>query len=171
MDTSAVNEVRFTSSAKVLTFDGVTDRIDGFVLLNGSRLAAGSDTAGTQLHLEVDLASLDTGVGMRNRHMRDDYLEVKRYPYATYTGTIESVEAAGPGAYRVTATGTMMIHGVKKPMDIPCDVRAAGSGYRAQCAFHVLLSDFRIAIPRLMFLKLSNDISLKADFTVRATTP
>jgi hypothetical protein len=128
---------------------------------------AGSDSAGTQLHLEVDLGSLDTGVGMRNRHMRDDYLEVKRYPYAIYTGVIQSVRATGPGAFRVTAAGTMMIHGVKKPMEVPCDVLEAGTGYRAHCALHVQLSDFDIEIPRLMFLKLSNDIGLDVAFTVK----
>jgi len=165
VDTSAKNEVRFTSSAQVLTFDGVTNRIDGYVLLSGRRLRAGSDSAGTRLHLEVDLGSLDTGVGMRNRHMRDDYLEVKKYPYAVYTGVIERVEATDSGAYRVTAAGTMEIHGVKKRMEVPCEVTEAGPGYRAHCLFHVRLPDFRIEIPKLMFLKLSDDIALDVAFT------
>ena len=63
VDHDADKDVRFTSQAPIEEVVGVTDRIDGYVLLNRPRLEAGSATEGTQLYLEVDLASLDTGLG------------------------------------------------------------------------------------------------------------
>ena len=167
VDPNADNEVRFTSQAPIEEVVGVTDRIDGYVLLNGPRLEAGSETEGTQLYLEVDLASLDTGLGLRNRHMRRNYLEVEEFPYAFLEATIERVEALAAGGFRVNAQGVMTIHGVGRQMDIPCDVVERGEGYRIRCAFDLLLSDFGIKIPRLMFLKLANEVRLELDFTVR----
>lgn len=52
-------------------------------------------------------------------------------------------------------------------MRIPCDVTPVGPGYRAKCSFELLLSDFKIEIPKLMFLKLANEITMDIDFTVK----
>ncbi len=167
VDRNADNDVRFTSQAPIEEVVGVTDRIDGYVLLNGPRLDAGSAPEGTQLYLEVDLASLETGLGLRNRHMREDYLEVEEFPYAFFDATIERVEATAAGVFRVVAKGVMNIHGVERPVDIPCDVSERGEGYRVRCTFNTRLSDFDIEIPKIMFLKLADDVRLELDFTVR----
>ena len=167
VDSDAENSVRFVSQAPIEEVVGVTDRIDGYVLLNGPRLEEGSATEGTQLYLEVDLASLDTGLGLRNRHMRNNYLEVQEFPYAFFDATIERVEAVAAGVFRVTAQGVLNIHGVEREMDVPCDVSERGEGYRVRCTFNTLLSDFDIKIPKIMFLKLANEVRLELDFTVR----
>ena len=42
----------------------------------------------------------------------------------------------------------------------------AGAGYGTHCTFQVLLSDYHIPIPKLMFLKLSDQIHLDLTFSV-----
>ena len=165
VDRSADREVRFVSRTQVDEFEGVTDRIDGYVLLDGP-LSGSTGGDDTELYLEVDLASLDTGIGLRNRHMRDNYLEVEQYPYAAYRGRITAVQPGVDGGARVTASGTFTVHGVSREREISCDVSPAGAGYRARCAFQVLLSDHDIEIPKVMFLKLANDIQVELEFTV-----
>ncbi len=166
VDLGAPREVRFISRASIEEFDGVTDRIDGYVLLDGTSLGPESGGPDTELYFEVDLASLDTGIGLRNRHMRQNYLEVQDHPYASFAGRIARVATLSGGGARVTAAGDMSIHGVQREMELPCDVTPRGEGYRARCAFQVLLSDFDIEIPRVMFLKLANEIRLELDFSV-----
>ncbi len=170
IDTSAHRLVRFTSNTQVNTFDGVTNRIDGYVVPGDSALVPGSQPHASQFYFEVDLASLDTGIDLRNRHMRDDYLQVARYPYAKFKGVLEQIER-GPGdSLRVTAKGTMSIHGVDREVRIPCTIAPAGSHYGTHCAFQVLLSDYGIPIPKLMFLKLSNEIRLDLTFSLAPAT-
>ena len=169
IDPHADNLVRFVSQTTVQGFDGRTSKIDGYVLLGASPLAAGSGE-GSELYIEVDLASLDTGIGLRNRHMRDNYLEVKKYPYATYKGRIGEIVRAADGGFRVTADGTFSVHGVDREARIPCNVTVAGAGYHAKCSFALLLSDHHIDIPSFMFLKLNNQIQLDLDFTVVPST-
>ena len=169
VDPHADNLVRFVSQTTIQEFEGRTSKIDGYVLLGASPLAAGS-AEGSELYIEVDLASLDTGIGLRNRHMRDDYLEVKKYPYATYRGRIVEIVSAAEGGFHVTADGTFSVHGVDRQMRIPCNVTAAGAGYHAKCSFPVLLSDHHIDIPSFMFLKVNDQIQLDLDFTVVPST-
>lgn len=166
VDLSADRTVRFISRASIEEFEGVTDRIDGYVRLDGPTLSGDTGGDETELYLEVDLASIDTGIGLRNRHMRDNYLEVEQYPYATYEGSIVSVAASSGGGFRVTSRGAMTIHGVTRAMEIPCDVTPSGRGYRTQCSFQILLTDHGIDIPRIMFLKLANEIRLELDFAM-----
>lgn len=166
VDTGADRQVRFVSTTQVNEFEGVTDRIDGYVLLTDSPVRSGMRTDGSKLYFEVELASLDTGIDLRNRHMRDDYLEVGEYPYAKFSGVLARVDEKEDGAFQVTASGTLTIHGVDKGVRLPCDVRPSGRGYDARCAFDLLLSDFDISIPKLMFLKLANQIRLEVAFSV-----
>ena len=75
VDKSKTNVVKFTAKAPsflslapvVGSFDGVTAKIDGYVFWTGSDMKSDSE-----LYLEVDLNSLDTGIGLRNRHMREN---------------------------------------------------------------------------------------------------
>lgn len=170
VDTSAAREVRFTSRTQLFHFDGTTHRIDGYVLLTGPRLVAGMPTDSSQLYFEVDLTSLHTGIGMRDRHMDAD-LQVQKHPYAEFKGALTRVAADSAGTFRVTSRGTMSIRGVEKLMTIPCHVSPSGSGYRVHCDFPVLLSDFHVSIPKLMFLKVSNRIHLDVKFSVMPPKP
>lgn len=164
---AAANVVRFTSRAATEEFEGITDRIDGYLLLDGPALGPSTGQGETRLYVEVDLATLDTGIGLRNRHMRDNYLEVRTFPFATFEGRIHSVEEVPGRPFSVTSRGVLRIHGVARDRLLTCAVTQAGDGYRARCGFQVLLSDHGIAIPRLMFLRLANEIQVSLDFTVR----
>jgi polyisoprenoid-binding protein YceI len=166
VDLGADNVVRFISRASIEEFEGVTDRIDGYVLLDGEGLTAQTGGDDTELYLEVDLASLDTGIGLRNRHMRDNYLEVAEYPYASYSGVIVRSDPMAEGGHRVTSRGSFTVHGVSRDMEIPCDVTSAGDVYRAACTFQVLLSDHDIEIPKIMFLKLADEIRVELVFVM-----
>jgi len=166
VDLTADNSVRFVSDAPIEDFDGVTDRIDGYVVLDQPVLSDAVGGSDTEFYFEVDLASLDTGIGLRNRHMRDNYLEVDRHPYATFSGVIERVVQMEPETYGVTVSGNISIHGKDRPLRAPCDITTRDDGYRAKCSFRVLLTDFDIKIPRVMFLKIADEIQLELDFSV-----
>jgi polyisoprenoid-binding protein YceI len=166
VDRRATNVVRFISRASIEEFEGTTSRIDGYVLLEPPGLAAAGPSDASTMYFEVDLASLDTGIGLRNRHMRDNYLEVGTHPFASFEGKISERVPVENGGYRVTASGTFTVHGVEKERELTCRVDPRGSGLRAQCAFEVLLTDHGIEIPKVMFLKLANEIRLELDFTV-----
>ena len=156
--------VRFTSSTAIDEFEGTTERLDGLVLLNTEELTDRTGGAESEIYFEVDLASLDTGIGMRDRQMRNSYLEVDRYPYAAFGGTIEQVTSLPGEIFQVTTQGILGIHGVEQERALTCNLATVNEGYRVNCSFSVFLSDHDIEIPKLMFLKLNNEIRMELNF-------
>jgi polyisoprenoid-binding protein YceI len=171
VDLQASNVVRFISKAPLDEFEGITDRIDGYTLLGGAGLDGAANAEHTEIYFEVDLASLDTGIGLRNRHMRDRYLEIESYPYAAFRGAIQTVELVSPNLYRVVSSGTMTLHGVERPLTPECRVRATSSRTRVRCEFSLLLSDFEIEIPRLMFMKINDEVRIVLDYWLSPVAP
>lgn len=166
VDRDAPRSVVFLSSATLDEFEGTTDRIDGFVLLDGGGVRPTEDLAGSRLYFEVDLASLDTGISLRNRHMRDNYLETDQYPYATFDAEVDRIAAQEGAGYRVRATGNFTVHGVTRERTLDCVASPDAEGYRVRCGFPVRLEDHQIEIPRIMFMKLAPEVRLELDFRV-----
>lgn len=166
VDLGKSRSVRFVSDAPFEDFEGITERIDGYVLLEEGSLRAGDAVAGGELYFEVDLASLDSGIGLRDRHMRENYLETERFPYARYSAEIEGARVDSGGGWIVNASGTFQVHGVGRPLSVECLVSPAGGGYRMRCEFQVRLPEHDIEIPSLMFLKISEVVELAVDFHV-----
>jgi polyisoprenoid-binding protein YceI len=161
VDTTRANHVTFVSDAPIEDFEGTTDRIDGYVYWEGDALIAGDTYAQSEFYFEVLLDALDTGIGLRNRHMRDNYLHTRDHPYATFDGTIQRVDSLTDSTWRIQAHGTLSIHGVDRPYDIECTVTPEGSGFRLHSAFEVRLPDFDIEVPSLMFMKISEVIQIE----------
>jgi polyisoprenoid-binding protein YceI len=71
------------------------------------------------VEVEVDLASVDTGIERRDEHLRTaDFFDVERFPMALVT--MEGFRLAeGEGADRVAVDVTLDLHGVKRrfPME------------------------------------------------------
>ncbi|MGE5409659.1 MAG: YceI family protein [Clostridiales bacterium] len=159
VDKSQKNLVKFTSDAKIENFDGTTDKIDGYIYWDGDDILSKS-----KIYFEVDLRTIDTGIGLRNRHMREDYLETDKYPMTNFKGKLIKAEKASSGGYNVTAEGDMFIHGVTRPLTINATMTPSGNGFRIKSNFEVKLSDYKIPIPQLMFLKISEIMKLQLDF-------
>jgi polyisoprenoid-binding protein YceI len=171
VDTTRERRVTFKSDAPIEDFEGVTDRIDGYVIWSHEELQTGDDYGDSELYFEVDLSALDTGIGLRNRHMRENYLETDKYPYASYSGKLDRVSVNDDGAFLVQSSGKLSIHGVEQAHSIVCRVTREGSTYRIQCEFAVQLPDFSIDVPSFMFLKISETIELALDFHVTIVQP
>jgi polyisoprenoid-binding protein YceI len=117
----------------------------------------------------VDLRTLDTGIGLRNTHLRENYLEVDKQ--AGYGEAIVSdielkglnpVAPQGKGSF----TGSLTLHGVKKPVAGPIDVRQAGGGLEVKASFPVTLSDYNIAEPRYMGVGVKSVVQVQVVFSV-----
>ena len=154
VDREAKNQVKFVSNAPVESFEGVTENIDGYVLWEGEKL-----TQNSEIYFEADLASLDTGIGLRNRHMRENYLETDRYPYATFMGHVVKADM-GEDSTIVKPKGSMTIHGVSRDIEVKGVVAVQDDLYNLQARFNVALSDYNIKIPKLMFLKIDENMKI-----------
>ena len=165
VDKGKNNLVKFISDASLEQFEGITNSIDGYMYWEGMDL-----TEESRLYFEVDLDAIDTGIGLRNRHMRENYLETDKFRFTNFSGKITEVLSTGSNTYDVKAKGTISIHGVVKPLTITATISMnSESKYNVKSMFEVKLSDFDIEVPSIMFLKLSELIKVVVDFSMIET--
>lgn len=156
------NLIKFISQTPIESFEGVTNQIDGYMYWEGDNLINKS-----QLYFEVNLDALDTGIGLRNRHMKENYLETFRYPYAQFNGKIVKEEKESDTKSKVTVEGEMFIHGVAKKMTVEGIIEKNKPVYKIQTEFTVKLSDYKIEVPSLMFMRISENIKLVLEFFIK----
>ena len=154
----APNLVRFVSKAPLETFDGTTDHIAGHVTLNPKALGEWID-----VYLEVDLATFDTGIGLRNRHMRENHLETDKYPMATLRGgrvhEVSATQLEPKRPVTLEIEGILELHGVQKALRVTVELTYSLEDGIPQLSvfsrFEVKLSDFDIPRPKFLFMQLN----------------
>lgn len=163
---AADNKVKFTSKVAGFAFSGVTDRIDGFIYRDEAPVFA----TGNRLHFEVDLASFATGIGKRDRDMRQ-VLDTDRWPKAVFKGEIAGHAAvdSSVAAHRLQTKGILSLHGVDRAVEVPGTWVVVDEGRaRVQAAFTLELADHRIEAPSLAaFVKVSQEIALEVAFHLK----
>jgi polyisoprenoid-binding protein YceI len=130
-------------------------------------LASSSPPARLEGELVSDLATIDTGIDLRNRHLRENYLEVGKGPGydKAVLSQIRLADAAGADfAGRTAFTGTLRLHDVSKPVSGSADVRRSGSGVEIVATFPLLLLDFGIEPPQYMGVGVGNKLMVKVSF-------
>lgn len=164
----AGNQVRFESRATMETFDGKTDRVQGHVEVDPVSLGDS-----VTVRIEVDLSSLDTGIALRNRHMRENHLETSRFPMAFFEGGRvlgSSDRSLAPGrTVTLDLSGRFELHGVRRTITVPVEVtREDANGMvslRISASFPVKLSDYEIKRPKFLLLKLADEQAVSVRLT------
>ena len=165
IDKSKENLVKFISDAPLEDIEGVTNSIDGYMYL-----ISVDDLTDNQLYFEVDLTTIDTGIELRNRHMRDNYLETEKYRFTFFEGKIDKVSKATGENYDVDVSGKIFIHGVTKDINVKGTLKKSGDGYHVETDFTVALSDYSIDIPQLMFMKIDEEMQVVLKFYLNVFT-
>jgi polyisoprenoid-binding protein YceI len=92
----------------------VTKVRGAFKVFEGA-IHVGDSVQDSWAELDIDAASIDTGVEDRDNHLRSpDFLDVERFPKITFRST--HVEQTGPNTLRVT--GDLTIRDVTRPVTL-----------------------------------------------------
>lgn len=174
--------VSFTSDAPVELIVGRTNKIKGQISVDDSLDLTKQPI---QANFEVDLASIDTGIPLRNEHMRDNFLETAKYPKAIFkVKTIGQPTVLKDGQKAtVKATGEFSLHGKTVARDIPVDVTyfkncKTTQGKFENCdlmqiksTFPVPFKDYAIKRPEIVFQKLADTVLVTVAATARHEVP
>ena len=92
-----------------------------FNKISGSILFDPADKPGTSAEMDVDVASIYTGVERRDNHLRSpDFFDVEKYPKMIFKSTVTEVV----GLNNLKMAGDLTIHGVTRP--VVFDVQHSG---------------------------------------------
>jgi polyisoprenoid-binding protein YceI len=139
--------------------------------ISGTLSASVADPTALDGRLQVDLATLDTGIGLRNTHLRERYLEVQRgdgFSHAVLSNiALEAPATSASG--RTGFTATFAVHGVARPVAGSAVLTRGTDGVRVDASFAVRLPDHDIPKPRYLGVGVQDEVQVKVRFT--ATDP
>jgi polyisoprenoid-binding protein YceI len=157
VETYAVDSVHSTVIFRVKHL-GVSYAYGRFDEISGSVTLDAEKPESSKVKLEVKTASIDTGNGKRDGHLKSpDFFDAKQFATATFTS--KTVKAAGDKKYSVS--GELNLHGVTKPVTVEMEIVGKGKGMEGEDlagfygTFTIKRSDFGM---KFMTDKLGDDI-------------
>jgi polyisoprenoid-binding protein YceI len=139
-------------------FEARTSSLGGTVTLAAAHPAALSG------ELSVDLGELDTGIVLRNDHLRETYLEVDKGPAFAkavlseiHLGDVDAQTFQG----RTRFSGVFQLHGMLRAIQGQAEIRRAGSSMRVEASFPVTLADYGIAKPQYLGVGVQDEVQVK----------
>jgi len=152
------SEISFRATSRLMNAAGHFSRFSGEVMVDPAVLTSGRIT------LSIDAASLDTGIEMRDNHLRSsDFFDVERFPTVAFQSM--RIEAAGR---RATVVGRLTLHGVTREIAVPIDVQITNTALVASGEFIVNRGEYAINYNSLVN-PIGNEV--RVAFTFRARVP
>ena len=149
------SEITFRATSRLMNAEGHFGRFSGDVQ------ADPNNPAGAKITLTIDAGSLDTGIQMRDKHLRSaDFFDIERFPTITFQSS--RVEAAGR---RTTVLGRLSLHGVTREIAVPVDVQITDTALVATGEFIVNRGEYAMNYNSLLN-PIGNEV--RVAFTFRA---
>jgi len=153
------------------SFDAVTSQISGALRLENA------GAAGLVGKVRVRLDSLDTGMELRNAHLRETYLEVDRgeeFREAVLTA-VELAEPfpSGVRGHETGFEGLLSLHGVERRVEGEARLVRREGHLRVEAEFELSLAEFAIPPPRYLGVGVRDElrISITIEAAVAVSPP
>jgi polyisoprenoid-binding protein YceI len=127
-----------------------------------SHLKMQKDVGSLHGSVDVSLIDLKSDNAKRDEHMYEA-IDTKKYTKATYT--IDSLKKQSTGKYIIN--GTLLLHGVKKPIALEGMVSKKGNTLHIQAKTSFKMSSFGITPPKMFFLTVRDRLDMKIDTTYK----
>ncbi|HCY75788.1 MAG TPA: hypothetical protein DHV28_07685 [Ignavibacteriales bacterium] len=155
VDKGQNNSIKFLARSTLNNFEGTTSAVEGYIKWDSNLVKR------SKIEFKVYLDSLDTGIGLRNTHMRDNYLETSKYPLAQFTGNVTDQLKKSNFESDLKIEGILKIHGVERKQKIEGKLYDYGKLFKIESSFDIFLSDFNIKEPSFLFISVDNEIKLE----------
>jgi polyisoprenoid-binding protein YceI len=131
----------------------------------GTKLDVKDD--GKKIELTVALKDVDTGMGLRNKHMGED-LEADKFPNVSLSVPTEALKGFEDGKkFSGTAKGTIALHGKTKEVPFKYDVECKAGVCNVNGSADLNLKDYEIKIRSYMGITVKPEVSIGASFKLK----
>lgn len=148
----------FESKASIESFKGISRNLAGQLSL-----------ADSTLDFFLDLNTIVTGITLRDRQMRENFLETEKFPFAEFTGKMYTkIDTGTEAPQKVFIRGNFTIHGVTKELDVIATLTPKGrNSMLATASWPLKLTDYNIEVPSLLFYRLNETLILTVNVDLR----
>lgn len=113
--------------------------------------------------ITADAASFETGMSLRDKHMRDKYLQASKYPAIIFKAAKDGLKFTGEKA---KLKGVFVIKGVEKPVELDLQVKGSGPNFTADATFPLNITDYGIAQPKFAMVKMEPIIEISLNLVL-----
>ena len=146
-EVSKASKITYYGSHYAHDWQGHSTSISGKILYDAD------DQTANRCSLRVDLITFDSGVSNRDSNMLTN-LDAFQYPNVMYVSNEISME--GMNAF---IKGQLTFHGITKDLNLKADISFT-DGFNAEGSFTILLSDYEVERPVLLFKKIGDEMKL-----------
>ena len=110
--------------------------------------------------LRVDLTTFDSGNSNRDSNMLT-YLDVFQHPDVMFVSNEIFVEGIN-----ASIKGKLTFHGITKDINLTADI-SFNDGFNAEGSFIILLSEYEVERPVLLFIKVADEMKLESHIVAK----
>ena len=137
-----------------LTFEGVTRDIT-------------LKEDGENLVFTVPMDTVETGISLRDDHMRRNYVQTDKFPDVVLTVPRAGIQWPSEGTQQGTLTATFEAHGKPLEVAVAYDIKKTKSGYRVKAEFPFNTEKHGMEIPVYLGVTIKPD--MRAEVTLDLT--
>lgn len=142
----------FYSKVPLHNFSGTSNNLSGRINL-----------ADKSIDFYIDLETLDTGNGKRDRDMKKT-LKTDKFPYGEFLGKIVSdFDPESSEEQAVKVQGVFKIHGHEKEIEVEGTLQKTDEGLLVKAKWILNLDDYEIKPPKLLFVKVDEEQELEIE--------
>ena len=116
---------------------------------------------GQQLVFSAPLSPLKSGIELRDKHMKEKYLEVQKYPNAELRVARNALvfPAAGKEADAKVSV-ELTLHGHKKQESVQYSAKRDASGYAVSASIRINIKDYAIEVPSYLGVSVKPEVDI-----------
>lgn len=117
-----------------------------------------------KIFVRIPIKSFKFDKKLMQEHFNENYMESDKFPNAEFSGMIQNKpDLSIDGTYTVTMKGTMLIHGVKKEVELPVTIVVSKDKIVGKSSFKVKCEDYNIEIPKIVVKNIAEEIELNVN--------
>ncbi len=151
-------KISFLSDAPLEKIEASTNKIKGIITLQDQKLA-----------FKLEISSFQGfNSPLQREHFNENYMQSHQFPDAQFTGKIiEELDWQKDGTYPVRVKGQLTMKGISVEKIIKGTISINKGQIRILSEFKVLLSDYDIKIPKVVFQKIAEEILVTVDLQMK----
>lgn len=136
-----------------LTFEGVTNQIT---------LTEQDD----KLVFTVPMDTVDTGISLRDDHMRRNYVHTDKFPNAVLALPKADITWPESGSSEGSVKGSFEVHGVSLEVTVTYDIKRTKDGYKVKASFPFNTEKHGIEIPVYLGVTIQPDMTANVNLVL-----
>ena len=146
-----INEERYTIKSSKIEFYSYAP-LEDITAVNTESIGA-IDLSTNEFLIKIPVSAFEFPNKLMQKHFNDSYLETDKYPECLFRGKILDD----------MAEGEITLHGHTKKLLVPITFNQSNDIIEIKTEFNIVLDDFKIKVPRLLFQNIAENIDVKVE--------